>query len=111
MNAMSSVRKNLELGKRPETSLTAGMLDEEFDRCVKQIGLQTCDEEFRKKKVTYTLEHDGHFYLVENVPARISPETGEQFFSPETVQRLQSFIFQKQEPKKVVQTPVFEFAV
>jgi hypothetical protein len=27
------------------------------------------------------------------------------------VQRLQSFIFQKQEPKKVVQTPVFEFAV
>jgi hypothetical protein len=26
------------------------------------------------------------------------------------VQRLQSFIFQKQEPKKVVQTPVFEFA-
>jgi hypothetical protein len=44
------------------------------------------------------------------VPARISPETGEQFFSPETVQRLQSFIFQKQEPKKVVQTPVFEFA-
>ena len=62
-------------------------------------------------KVTYTLERDGHFYLVENVPARISPETGEQFFSPETVQRLQSFIFQKQEPKKVVQTPVFEFAV
>ena len=61
-------------------------------------------------KVTYTLEHDGHFYLVENVPARISPETGEQFFLPETVQRLQSFIFQKQEPKKVVQTPVFEFA-
>ena len=62
-------------------------------------------------KVTYTLERDGHFYLVENVPARISPETGEQFFSPETVQRLQSFIFQKQEPKKLVQTPVFEFAV
>ena len=62
-------------------------------------------------KVTYTLEHDGHFYLVENVPARISPETGEQFFSPETVQRLQSFIFQKKEPKKVVQTPIFEFAI
>jgi hypothetical protein len=23
-------------------------------------------------KVTYTLEHDGHFYLVENFPSRIS---------------------------------------
>jgi hypothetical protein len=62
-------------------------------------------------KVTYTLEQDGHFYLVENVPARISPETGEQFFSPETVQRLQSFILQNKKPIKVVQTPVFEFAV
>jgi YgiT-type zinc finger domain-containing protein len=61
-------------------------------------------------KVTYTLERDGHFYLVENVPARISPETGEQFFSPETVERLQSFIFQDTQPKKVIQTPVFEFA-
>jgi len=61
-------------------------------------------------KVTYTLEHDGHFYLVENVPARISPETGEQFFSPETVERLQSFIFKDTQPKKVIQTPVFEFA-
>ena len=62
-------------------------------------------------KVTYTLERDGHFYLVENVPARISPETGEQFFSPETVQRLQAFILQNKKPIKVVQTPVFEFAV
>jgi YgiT-type zinc finger domain-containing protein len=61
-------------------------------------------------KVTYTLERDGHFYLVENVPARISPETGEQFFSPETVQRLQAFVFRDLEPKKVVQTPVFEFS-
>ena len=62
-------------------------------------------------KVTYTLEQNGQFYLVENVPARISPETGEQFFSPETVQRLQSSILQNKTPNKVVQTPVFEFAV
>jgi hypothetical protein len=56
------------------------------------------------------LKHDGHFYLVENVPARISLETGEQFFLPETVQRLQSFNLQDTQPKKVIQTPVFEFA-
>jgi len=56
------------------------------------------------------LKHDGHFYLVENVPARIFLETGEQFFLPETVQRLQSFNLQDTQPKKVIQTPVFEFA-
>ena len=32
------------------------------------------------------------------------------FFSPETVERLQSFIFQDTQPKKMIQTPVFEFA-
>lgn len=62
-------------------------------------------------KVTYTLEHDGHFYLVENAPASTSPETTEQFFSPETVQRFQSLIFQNKKPIKFTQTPVFEFAV
>jgi len=35
-----------------------------------------------ESKVTYTLEHDGKFFIVENVPARVCRETGEQFFSP-----------------------------
>jgi len=30
--------------------------------------------------VTYTLAHEGKFYTVENVPARVDEETGEQFF-------------------------------
>jgi YgiT-type zinc finger domain-containing protein len=43
-----------------------------------------------ERKVTYTLEKDGRFVIVENVPARVCVETGEQFFSPETVERLQA---------------------
>ena len=31
---------------------------------------------------------DGKFVIIENVPARVCEETGEQFFSPDTVQRL-----------------------
>lgn len=38
--------------------------------------------------VTYTIEHEGKFYIVENVPARVCKETGEQFFLPETVEHL-----------------------
>jgi YgiT-type zinc finger domain-containing protein len=45
-----------------------------------------------ERKVTYTLEMDGKFYIVEHVPARVCLETGEQFFSPETVERLQKTI-------------------
>ena len=34
-------------------------------------------------QVTYTLEKDGKFYIIENVPARVCAETGEEFFAPE----------------------------
>jgi hypothetical protein len=51
-----------------------------------------------KKQVTYTLEFDGEFFLVENVSARVDEETGEQFFSPSTVEHLQQIILMQKEP-------------
>lgn len=71
---------------------------------------ETGNETLMEAKVTYTLEMDGKFIIIENVPARVSVETGEQFFSPETVERLQQTIWGRQKPKKVVETPVYEFA-
>ncbi len=70
----------------------------------------TGNETMVERKVTYTLERDGKFIIVENVPARVSMETGEQFFSPETVERLQHMIWEEEKPKKVIETPVYEFA-
>ena len=37
-------------------------------------------EKLVERRVTYTLEHEGKFYIVENVPARVDEETGDQFF-------------------------------
>ena len=67
-------------------------------------------ERMKETKVTYTLEMDDKFIIIENVPARVSEETGEQFFSPETVERLQRTIWGREKPKRVIETPVFEFA-
>lgn len=63
-----------------------------------------------ERRVTYTLEVEGRLVIIENVPARVCLETGEQFFSPETVEHLQQIIWEKQEPKRMVEVPVFEFA-
>lgn len=60
-------------------------------------------------KVTYTLDLDGNFYIIEHVPARVCRETGEQFFSPETVERIQALIKGGAEPARVVETPVYEY--
>jgi len=61
-------------------------------------------------EVTYTLERGGRFYIIEHVPARVCRETGEQFFSPETVERIQKLIKDGKKPARVIQTPVYEYA-
>ncbi|HQQ00357.1 MAG TPA: YgiT-type zinc finger protein, partial [bacterium] len=50
------------------------------------------NETMIQTEVTYTLEHDGKFFLIEHVPARVCKETGEQYFSPETVERIQAIL-------------------
>ena len=67
------------------------------------------EERFVEQKVTYTLEIDGRFVIVENVPAQISERTGERFFSPETTESLQRIVWGTQTPTRVIQTPVFEY--
>jgi len=68
------------------------------------------EEKLVERRVTYTLEHEGKFYIVENVPARVNEETGEQFFSPATVERLQRTILKPGKPSRVIQTPVYKYA-
>ena len=73
------------------------------------MSIQPVQETFVEKRVTYAIELEGKFILVENVPARVSVETGERFFSPETVERLQQMIWERK-PSRIIETPVFEFA-
>jgi len=68
------------------------------------------EENLVERRVTYTLQKDGKFFIVENVPARVDLETGEQFFSPHTLEHLQHIIWGKKKPARYVETPVFEFA-
>ena len=67
-------------------------------------------ETMEEQRVTYTVQVGGKIVIVENVPARVCVETGEQFFSPETVELLQKMIWEERTPNRVVEVPVFEFA-
>jgi hypothetical protein len=63
-----------------------------------------------EKQVTYTLELNGKFFVIENVPARVDEETGEQFFSSSTVEHLQQIILTGQEPDRFTEVPVYKYA-
>lgn len=67
------------------------------------------EETFVEQEVTYTLEVQGRFIIIEHVPARISSQTGERFFSPETVEQLQNIVWDEKVPSRVIETSVFEF--
>ena len=71
---------------------------------------ETRQETLIERRVTYSLEIDGDFLLIKNVPARVNVDTGEQFFSPQTVEQLQRMIHGGETPVRVVQTPVYQFA-
>ena len=66
-------------------------------------------EEFVERTVTYTLEVQGKLVIIENVPARVNLETGEQLFAPETVEKLQRLAWGQREPTRMLQTPVYDF--
>jgi len=61
-------------------------------------------------EVTYALQYGGKFIMIEGVPARVCQETGEQYFSPETVKHIQAIIGSGKSPDRIVETPVYEYA-
>ncbi|MBD3242823.1 MAG: YgiT-type zinc finger protein [Chitinivibrionales bacterium] len=67
-------------------------------------------ETFVKTRVIYTVKVGDQLYVVENVPARVCKETGEQLFSPETVEHLQQLIAGNTPPQRTIQTPVYDYA-
>ena len=75
----------------------------------KESDMDYNKEQLINRNVTYTLELRGKVYLVENVPARVNNETGEQFFSPETVERLQKIISGKSDPERFISAPVYNY--
>jgi len=69
------------------------------------------DETMVETHVSYIVETDcKRFIVIENVPVRLCIETGERFFSPVTVEYLQETVWKEKNPKRIIETPVFEFA-
>lgn len=67
-------------------------------------------ETFVSRTITYTMNYKGKVVVIENVPCRECVETGEQLFSPETMDRIQQIVWNGKKPVRVVEASVFDFA-
>ena len=67
------------------------------------------NETLVEKEVNYILELEDRIIVVENVPAKVSLETGERYFAPEIVERLQKMIWESKKPTRIIETTVYEY--
>ncbi len=114
ITAMATIEEILEKIEQDKFEFSQHALDQSIIHHINMRNLKgqspIWKETMVEKRVTYTLEFEGRFIIVENVPARVCLETGERFFSPQTVERVQQIIWDQEQPIRVVQTPVYEFA-
>jgi hypothetical protein len=66
--------------------------------------------EFQEREVTYLAEVDGRILMIEGVPARVSPSTGERLYAPETVERIHAIIRGEVLPIRTVTASVYAFS-
>jgi YgiT-type zinc finger domain-containing protein len=66
-------------------------------------------EDFVEQRVRYSIDLGDRFVVVENVPARVSVRSGEQFFSPETTERLWRIVHGGGPPTRVMEATVYEY--
>jgi YgiT-type zinc finger domain-containing protein len=65
-------------------------------------------KEFKEEKVNKTFNINGEFVIVENIPAKVCKNCGEESFERDTLAHIQTIIYG--EPKKIVQAKSFEYA-
>lgn len=67
------------------------------------------EEDFIETNVRYVLDLNGKLFVFENVPARVNSVTGEQFFAPNTVRRIQQIALSTQPPTQTIQVGLYEW--
>jgi len=58
----------------------------------------------------YSIFFNGKPVIIENVPADVCQQCGEQYFDPATVKMLQKVVWSKRKPKRTIKTPVYDLA-
>ena len=78
-----------------------------------QMLCSVCGAHVRPGTTTYTQEVDGRLAVVTDVPVQACPQCGEQYFTPETVDRLQRLIIHGPDggqAPKTIEVPVYPFS-
>lgn len=66
-------------------------------------------EDFVDRRVRYKVDLGDRIVVIENVPARVCEQTDEEFFSPETAERIWKIVHGGKQPARVMQADVYDY--
>ncbi|MDX1991892.1 MAG: YgiT-type zinc finger protein [bacterium] len=69
-----------------------------------------CNGQLVEQTVTRFQEYNGHWYMIENLPALVCEQCGEQFFTPAAHDLVVDIITNQHQPDRVEQVSVFNAA-
>ena len=65
-------------------------------------------EALESQTVRYSQEFEGHFYIIEQVPAQVCRQCGEIILSESVAEKIQEMIWSGAKPNRTEQVPVYE---
>ena len=69
-----------------------------------------CGGRREKTDISYNIFYRGRPVIIENVPAEVCQQCGEEYFDPDTVEMLQKVVWSQKKPKRTIETPVFDLS-
>ena len=69
-----------------------------------------CRGDTEERLIRYVQEYQGRIVIVENVPAEVCTQCGEQLLRPEIAEKIQRLIWEHPEPKRKAEVPVYDLA-
>ncbi len=67
-----------------------------------------CKGSTEERMIRYVQEFDGRVIIIENVPAEVCTQCGEQLIRPEVAEKIQRLVWERPSPKRKAQVPVYD---
>ena len=69
-----------------------------------------CKSAVEERLITYVQQYKGRVIIIENVPAEVCTQCGEQLLRPEVAERIQKIVWESPTPTRKAEIPVYDLA-
>ncbi len=69
-----------------------------------------CKSDTEERLIRYVQEFDGRVVIIENVPAAVCTQCGEQLIRPDIAEKIQRLVWEQPAPRRNAKVPVYDLS-